>query len=150
MDYTCRPLSKGFTMIELIVVVAILGFLSVFVVSRYTHPQKEARDNRRLADIASIRSALDYFYLDKGFYPPQPAYQTAGIGLISLIPEYLHSLPRDPRGGRDYYYVSRLPGHQNEQNCCLSAQMELEEFAEDYRCEGYGSHGESAYTVTCR
>lgn len=53
------PASKGFTLIELMVVVTIIAFLSVIGVAAFTNAQKQARDGRRKADIEAISTALE-------------------------------------------------------------------------------------------
>jgi len=141
---------RGFTLIELVVVLAILAVINAFLFSSFSGSQKKARDNRRKADIKSVHSALEYFYFYNGFYPTQPVYNTFEVSLPALTPRYLVVIPDDPRSDRDYYYTSRLSGWANEQNCCLSARMELSENASSYRCTGYEDHGELSYTVSCR
>lgn len=53
------PASKGFTLIELMVVVTIIAFLSVIGIVAFTNAQKQARDGRRRADIEAIATALE-------------------------------------------------------------------------------------------
>jgi general secretion pathway protein G len=61
--------SKGFTLIELLVVVAIIGILATVVLSSLSSARERARDAKRLADIRTIQTALEVYYLDNGSYP---------------------------------------------------------------------------------
>lgn len=60
---------KGFTLIELMIVIAIIAVLSIIVVTIFNGLQKGARDARRMADIRAIRNALEIYYQKNGKYP---------------------------------------------------------------------------------
>ncbi|MEX1026246.1 MAG: type II secretion system protein [Planctomycetota bacterium] len=69
--FAARRLSKlrGFTMIELVVVISILAILSGVIVPRVQDHLKSSRDAERLASIKAIRVAIDQYALDRGSYP---------------------------------------------------------------------------------
>jgi general secretion pathway protein G len=112
-------LSRGFTLIEVLVVVAILGILAAIVVPRILDRPDEAKRVAAKTDIGAIVQALKLYRLDNGFYPstdqglaalvqrpasePNPANWKAG--------GYLERLPRDPWGS-DYQYLQ--PGVRGE------------------------------------
>ena len=100
----------GFTLIEIMVVVFILGLLVTLVAPKIIGRTDEARRTKALADIKGIEEALHLFKLDNGFYP------TTDQGLQALVtrpsnarnysPEgYLDKLPIDP-WGNPYVYFS--------------------------------------------
>jgi general secretion pathway protein G len=113
---------KGFTLIEIMVVVVILGLLAGIVLPRILGREEEAKVSAAKVQIKSIESALDGFKLDNGFYP------TTDQGLSALIkkPEvgripdkwkeggYLKParIPKDP-WGKDYLYFS--PGNEGRE-----------------------------------
>ncbi|MCL0086878.1 type II secretion system major pseudopilin GspG, partial [Thermodesulfovibrionales bacterium] len=70
---------KGFTLIELMVVVVILGILAVFIMPAILDRPDEARVIKAQSDIRAIESALKMFKLDNGFFP------TTEQGLMALI-----------------------------------------------------------------
>ncbi len=114
-----RTHSKGFTLIELMLVVIIISILSAMVVPRLVGRSKEAKLAAAKADIESNMSlVLDMYELDNGIYP------TTEQGLIALINKpttspvpanwkgpYLKKLPKDP-WGKDYVYA--CPGMHNK------------------------------------
>jgi general secretion pathway protein G len=110
---------KGFTLIEIMVVVVILGILAGLVVPRFLDEPDKAKKTKAVTDIRGIEQALNMFKLENGFYP------TTDQGLQALVtkPEvgriptrykeggYLKRLPQDP-WGNPYIYLS--PGLNGE------------------------------------
>lgn len=60
---------KGFTLLELLVAIAIIGLLSSLVLIGLNTTRSRSRDARRIADVKTLRSALDSYYIDKKEYP---------------------------------------------------------------------------------
>lgn len=69
---------SGFTVVELAVVIVVIGLLAALVVMSYRYIQKQARDDRRIADIANIQKAMELYYNDNGKYPSP----TSGTGSV--------------------------------------------------------------------
>ena len=116
-----EPPARGFTLIELVVVVLILGILASFIVPRLMGRTDEAKQVKAKVDITAVMTGLKLYRLDNGSYP------TTEQGLAALvekpgtepIPEKWHDggyleggkIPKDP-WGRDYLYLS--PGVNND------------------------------------
>jgi len=115
----CKKDQRGFTLIEIMVVVVILGILAAIVVPKLMSRPDEARVTKVQTDIKGIEQALGLFKLDNGFYP------TTDQGLQALVtkPEtgripskypdggYLKKVPADP-WGTPYVYLS--PGSHGD------------------------------------
>lgn len=94
-SYTA-PTSRGFTLVELLVVVSIIGILSAIVTTSLGSAKKKSRDSKRVADIKSIQLALSVYYNDNAMYPKN-IYAAAGTAPDGgLAPTYLPMVPRDP------------------------------------------------------
>ncbi|MDF1583940.1 MAG: type II secretion system major pseudopilin GspG [Methyloprofundus sp.] len=99
-----KKLTQGFTLIEIMVVVVILGILAAVVVPQVMDHPDTARLTKAKQDIRAIESALNLYKLDKFNYP------TTEEGLEILQPKYLDRLPKDP-WGNVYLYLS--PGERS-------------------------------------
>jgi general secretion pathway protein G len=116
---TVSDTSFGFTLIEVLVVVAILGILAAIVVPRIMDRPDDAKRVAAKADIGAIVQALKLYRLDNGFYPGTDQ----GLGALVQRPTtnpaptnwkqggYLDRLPKDPWGS-DYQYLN--PGVKAE------------------------------------
>lgn len=68
-------LRNAFTVVELVVVIAVIGILATLTAVGYTRLQKDTRDTEREADIAIIQSSLEAFYEKNGGYPSSSGAQ---------------------------------------------------------------------------
>lgn len=111
MKFFPRTSSRGFTLIELLVVIFIIGLLASIVVVSVNAARAKSRDARRIADIATVRNAIEMYADANGQYPAQPASNsscvaaTAWVTTTNLVPAYLSVLPRDPRNVSLFCYV---------------------------------------------
>lgn len=102
---------SGFTLIEIMVVVVILGILAAIIVPKVLDKPDQARVVRAKQDINSIQSALDLYRLDNGAYPTTDQGLSALVAKPSITPmpqnwhQYLHEQPVDPWGSA-YHYLN--------------------------------------------
>lgn len=111
--------SRGFTLIEIMVVVVILSVLAAIVVPKIMSRPDEARVVAARADIAGVTQALKLYRLDSSFYPTTEQGLQALVTQPSSAPTpsnwkrggYLERMPKDP-WGREYQYLN--PGVRGE------------------------------------
>ena len=121
--YSCR---SGFTLIEIMLVMVIIGLLAAFAIPRLAGKGKEARISAAKFDIESnMRTALSMYELDNGNYPSTEQGLTALTSKPSGDPApthwngpYLEKKPKDPWGKE---YIFKSPGDHNQQGYDLSS-----------------------------
>ena len=103
--------SKGFTLIEILVVMAIIGMLAVMVAPNIFNQQAGAQRDAALSQIAALEAALDTHRLDVGEYPDSlEGLRENNDGRASWNGPYLRrEVPLDP-WGFEYVYESRGRG----------------------------------------
>ena len=108
---------KGFTLVEIMVVVVILGILAVLIVPRVLGRSDEARMAAAKHDIAALSQSLKLYKLDNGRYPSNEQGLQALVSKPGSAPvptnwkPYLDKLPKDP-WGNTYMYLN--PGVNGE------------------------------------
>jgi len=130
------PLFKGFTLIELMIVVVILGLLATIIMPRILSRPEQARRTKAKVDIRNIQSALALFKTDTGRFP------ATSEGLEALVSDpgikgyntdaYLDKVPLDPWDNK-YIYIS--PGLH-------SKDYDLESYAKDGEDGGAGDNAD--------
>lgn len=127
---------QGFTIIELLIVIVVIGILAALVLNSFSGVQARARDTERKSDINAIRSQLEVYYNDNGGYPSEAdlVAQTNGdfTWAATNLPGFELEALVDPRGnvvnaaGGTYTYEA-LPADCDTGECdsfTLSADLE--------------------------
>jgi general secretion pathway protein G len=92
---------KGFTLVELLIVITIIGVLAVALVPRLTGGTSKARDAKRKADLQQIATALEFSADDNaGAYPAAGCVDGTAVGAPNTdLINYLTTIPTDPLAG---------------------------------------------------
>lgn len=117
-----RNRKKGFTLIEVLVSITIIGFISGIIAVNTSRSRSFARDSTRVADIGSIQAGLGLYFVDNRRFPST---------LSPLVPTYMGQLPTDPQTGASYVY-SGVDGNGSAGTCesyHLAAVMENDGYA---------------------
>ena len=111
----------GFTLIEILVVVGIIGILAAMASVSLRGIQSRTRDNRRILDVKELQTALTQYHANQpgGFYPRTAA--------ILVTEKYLEKLPLDPttKTSAPYGYTSLPVGCSNTIIYCLDYQISI-------------------------
>ncbi|MBN2376891.1 MAG: type II secretion system major pseudopilin GspG [Sedimentisphaerales bacterium] len=132
MKKIIRRNRKGFTLLELMIVIVILGLLATIIMPKILNRPEQARYTKAMVEIKNIESALALFKTDTGRFP------TTSEGLLALVSNsgniknynsdgYLDNVPLDP-WGNPYIYI------------CPSVHGKY------YDLESYGKDGENGGT----
>ena len=109
---------KGFTIVELLIVIVVIGILATLVIVTFTGIQQKGRNSQRQTDINAIQSQAEAFFAQHGFYPTLADLQITTAP--TFISTYMKGLPgealKDPKGptvtmgattdGDQYSYVA--------------------------------------------
>lgn len=100
-----RLLIKGFTLIEVLVVLAIIAILLSMVSPRYFEAVERSKETTLKHDLVGMRDAIDKYYSDTGNYPDT---------LDDLLSKkYLRAIPEDPITGSDKTWIITPPTDTN-------------------------------------
>jgi prepilin-type N-terminal cleavage/methylation domain-containing protein len=115
-------MKRGFTLIEILIVVAIIAILASVVLVGLGPTQQAGRDARRLSDLRNTQNALELYFNKCGYYPGA-AQATSPCGAYSAAANWaalstaitgssigVNTVPNDPSSGRQYYYGTDSTG----------------------------------------
>jgi general secretion pathway protein G len=98
----------GFTLLELLIVIVIIGILALLIIPNITSAPKKARDTKRKTDLTTIRKGLEEYFVNNNVYPgssgtigPSGALAELAAGSAPIV----KTLPTDPKGTAPYTYV---------------------------------------------
>jgi prepilin-type N-terminal cleavage/methylation domain-containing protein len=114
---------KGFTLIEILIVVAIIAILASVVLVGLGPTQQAGRDARRISDLSEVQNGLELYYNECGYYPGT-AQASAPCGAFSQISTWtalasslegttgigVTNVPNDPSAGHTYQYGTDSAG----------------------------------------
>ncbi|MGB3945814.1 MAG: prepilin-type N-terminal cleavage/methylation domain-containing protein [Candidatus Saccharimonadales bacterium] len=160
---------SGFTIVELLIVIVIIGILASITIVAFSGVQARARDSQRQTDITAIRKAMELYFADNGTYPSTHCSLGAGCKINSgwnttsdgswsnlssqLAPKYIDKLPSDPLastanpsaigGGYNYDMVANPGWCQPPVRPSYMITYRLESSAQERKLEGDCSAGTS-------
>ncbi len=123
-------MKRGFTLIELMIAIGILGILVAVSAFALQGTRESARDARRKADLETMKSGLVLYRADCSAYPttaafPDPPGALVGTGTptsCAVANTYIAQVPDDPTAGQNYYYTTVGAGNQRFVLCARLEQ----------------------------
>lgn len=133
-------INKGFTLVELLVVMAILGILVALVAGNFRTAQIRGRDAQRKSDLKELSHSLELFYADYGRYPSDLSGLMRACSYVKAAPDssgscswgsgeftdgttiYFKTMPTDPTSDFSYYY--RIVPTSSNQKYQIFAHLE--------------------------
>jgi prepilin-type N-terminal cleavage/methylation domain-containing protein len=102
--------ARGFTIIELLIVIAIIGILTAIVVSNFSGPKSKARDAKRISDLGTIQLAVSLYFDRCKQFPSAITNPTSSIVCPSNntvdLGDYISTVPTAPAPGSYVYDVN--------------------------------------------
>lgn len=108
MKYKKNKLVTGFTLVELMVVVTIIGILAAVGMASFSQTGKKSRDATRKADLETVRQALMLYQADNGCFPASGTIDATAYDAMMIVikDDYLAGdAIRDPKDSGDYKYA---------------------------------------------
>jgi prepilin-type N-terminal cleavage/methylation domain-containing protein len=99
MSITSSKKQGGFTLLELLIVIVIIGILALLIIPNITSAPKKARDTKRKTDITTVRKGLEEYFVNNNVYPSLLTDLTTGSAPIVKV------LPTDPKNTGAYVYT---------------------------------------------
>ena len=107
---------QGFTIVELLIVIVVIGILAGLVITTYNGIQQKARNTERQTDLKAVQGQLEAYFAQKGYYPTSGGQASATLGLgatsadnVTFIQANMKGLDkealRDPKADAGNYAV---------------------------------------------
>src|SRR5664279_3348052 len=102
---------QGFTIVELLIVIVVIGILAALVITTYSGIQQNGRNTERTTDLKAVQGQLEAYYAQNGSYPATTELGTTSATNVTFIQSKMKGLDkealRDPKGAAtDYSLVS--------------------------------------------
>jgi len=139
--------SKGFTIVELLIVIVVIAILATLVIVTFTGIQQKARDSKRQTDVNALDSHLEAYYANNGYYPTVIDLQSS-----SFLSTYMKGLDpnalTDPKGSSitgsapasgTYVYSYQASGTGCDNTAASSSTNQCSAFTLTAELEGGGT-----------
>ncbi|MES2971583.1 MAG: type II secretion system protein [Patescibacteria group bacterium] len=130
---TVKNKQQGFTIVELLIVIVVIGILAALVITTFTGIQQKARDTERQTDIKAIHGQVEAYYASKGYYPTRTNLNLSGWRTTNMKGLDQEAL-KDPKGAT-YDTAATVSATQYRYDVLNSADASCE--ADETTCVKY-------------
>jgi prepilin-type N-terminal cleavage/methylation domain-containing protein len=135
---TYKLKQQGFTIVELLIVIVVIGILAALVITTFTGIQQKARDTERTTDIKALHGQIEAYYAQNGYYPQLSDVTTTnlrGLDAGALV---------DPKGGSiqatsDATHYGYTPTQSDGTTACTTAAKDCAKYKLIATLEGGGT-----------
>jgi prepilin-type N-terminal cleavage/methylation domain-containing protein len=111
MHSLSKRFQKGFTIVELLIVIVVIGILAALVITTYNGIQQKGRNTERTTDLKAVQGQLEAYYAQNGVYPASTQLGTTSATNVTFIQASMKGLDkealRDPKAtAGDYALVA--------------------------------------------
>jgi prepilin-type N-terminal cleavage/methylation domain-containing protein len=134
---------KGFTLIELVVVIGIMGVLYSIVFGSISESKARSRDGKRISDVKQLQLALSQYFDACNQYPA--TLDTAANCVTVSFGQYIPEIPTDPQTGTAYMY-----NRVTSTSFCLGTSFEIannKNLTDNAGCDSTCTLGARCYSV---
>jgi prepilin-type N-terminal cleavage/methylation domain-containing protein len=85
---------KGFTLVEIMIVVAIIGLLAAIAIPNFVRARTKAQTNACIANLKQVQGAIQVWAIDQGKTDTDAVVKTTAGAVIGVVPDYLKAWPR--------------------------------------------------------
>jgi prepilin-type N-terminal cleavage/methylation domain-containing protein len=135
-------LQSGLTMIEILIVVAIIGLLVVLAITQLPKQISKGRDARRKSDLQKIKIAFEDYFSDKECYPPPDILENCGSNDLS---PYMASIPCDPQTKTKYLYAPEAETCPHYYRVYSNLELDIDPIIKQLGCQTSAGCGAYAY-----
>lgn len=147
-----RKVSAGFTLVELLIVVAIMGILASLIIANVTRAKVKAEDGKRISDLNQLKTAMQLYHNEYGVWPPgvvrfSACPNTACLpGMVFTNQDetqiYMREVP-----DYDFYYNPITPIYYEYVACVLLEDASNPAILDQKKCNGGSNVMANAYCV---
>lgn len=130
---------KGFTLVELLIVIAIIGVLATIVTVSLGSSQQRARDAQRKSDLKQIANALEIYFNNNAGYPNDNSGAITGTSWGGAWSSYMRVVPADPTATPQYCY-DRVTGNSYDLFARLENPNDPDKSASTFTCNGVATY----------